>query len=502
MDQTSPTRAAEPSTQLAPGRRRWVLIGCMAIMFMTAVEGSIIATAMPSIVAELGGYHHFAWAFSAYLLAQAVTIPIYGRLSDLYGRKRVFFVGASFFALGSLACGFAPSMIALILARAVQGLGAGGIMPIGQTIIGDVYSPTERSKIQGYLSSMWGISAVIGPLIGAFIVEQLSWPLVFWFNIPLAIAVMVLLSIVLPENMRRAAHSLDVAGALLLVVAIGSLMLVLLQGAQMGPTALGVGAVSLVAFALFAWQETRAVEPLLPFVLWRDKVLRTCISGSLFIGATSMGVTAFLPTYVQGVMGRSAFIAGGVLAALSIGWPVAATIAGQLMNKTSYRLTATTGGCLLVVGALILTQINHFSGVAYATMGSFVIGMGLGMCNSPFMVAVQDASAWSVRGIATASNTFLRMVGAGLGAALMSGVLNLTLASRGGLATDAAEILVDPERRAALAPDRIAELAGAVADGITFAFTAAVFLACAVVAIALNLPPKAKPGQLAQRGQN
>lgn len=499
LNRARPNRLVEPSVGLPPGRRRWVLAGCMAIMFMTAVEGSIVATAMPSIVAELGGYRYFAWAFSAYLLSMAVTIPIYGRLSDVFGRKKVFFAGASLFCVGSLACGFAPSMFALIIARAVQGLGSGGIMPIGQTIIGDVYSPDERARIQGYLSSMWGISAVIGPLIGAFFVEHLSWPLVFWFSIPLAIGVMVLLAVVLPENFKRHAHSIDVAGAVLLVIAVGSLMLVLLQGPQMGTAAFGVAALSLVAFGLFVWQESRTAEPLLPFILWQDRILRTCLMGSFFIGAVTMGVNAFLPTYVQGVRGHDAFAGGAVLAALSVGWPIAATIAGQLMLRTSYRLTAMIGAGLLVLGMAMLTQIDKFDGLVFASVGSFVVGLGLGMTNSPFMVAVQDASGFALRGIATATNTFLRMVGAALGAAIFSGVVNITLMRRLPDAPDAADVLIEPSRRAALAPDTLASYADVVSNGIVMAFAAATVVALAAVVAASRMPGDAKPGQLSKR---
>ena len=488
-----------PHGAMTSAQRRLVLFGCMAIMFMTAVEGSIIATAMPTIAAELGGYDLFAWAFSSFLLAQAVTIPIYGRLSDLYGRKRVFYVGAGLFTLGSLACGFATTMVGLVLARAVQGLGSGGIMPIGQTIIGDVYSPQERAQIQGYLSSMWGISAVIGPLLGAFFVEQTSWPWVFWFNIPLAIAVMILLAVVLPENLKRAAHTIDVAGAVLLSIATGSLMLLLLQGRDLGVAAIGVGLASVVAFVLFVLQEGRAPEPLLPIILWRDRVLRTCISGSLFVGATSMGVSAFLPTYVQGVMGESAFVAGAVLSSLAIAWPMGATTAGQMMLRTSYRTTSLCGASVLAVGGVLMTQVQRFDGIAYPAFAAFMVGVGLGITNSSFTVAVQDAAGWSVRGIATATNTFMRMIGAAIGTALLAAVVNAGLASRLPNATVGAETLVDPVRRAALRADDLARLADAVGDGIALSFGVTVLTALGAFAFAWRMPADAKPGQLSQR---
>ena len=468
-------------------------------MFMTAVEGSIIATAMPTIAAELGGYDLFGWAFSSFLLAQAVSIPIYGRLSDIYGRKKVFFVGAALFTVGSAACGFAPTMLTLIIARAVQGLGAGGIMPIGQTIIGDVYSAAERARIQGFLSSMWGISAVLGPLIGAFIVEQLSWPLVFWFNIPLAVAVIVLLAIVLPENPRRAAHRIDVVGGILLIVSVGSLMLLLLQGSDLGAAVVPVGVIAVAGFGLFLWQESRAPEPLLPIILWRDRILRTCVTGSLFIGAVSMGVTAFLPTFVQGVLGRDAFVAGIVLGALSLAWPIGSTGAGQLMLRTSYRTSAVLGTVLLALGSALLTQLDQHRDATFAFSGAFVVGLGLGFTNSAFTVAVQDAAGWSVRGIATATNTFMRMLGAALGTAILAGVVNRTIDRQGSGRSDAMEILVDPTRRAALAPVDLDRLIVDVSHGISLAFGATVLLALAALVFALRMPGDAKPGELAER---
>ena len=334
------------------GRRRaFVLMACMAVMFMTAVEGNIIATAMPTIATELNGYGLFGWTFAAYLLTQATSIPIYGRLADLYGRKPVFFAGASLFIIGSAICGAAPTMFVLIIGRAVQGLGAGGIVPIAQTIVGDIYTPAERARIQGYLASMWGISAVVGPVIGAFIVQKLTWPLIFWFNIPLALVVIAMLAFLLQENHKRQDHAIDVLGAILLIVAVGGLMLALLQYNHLGALLIPTMILSAVAFVLLALHESRTPEPLLPVILWRDPVIRTCNLGNLVIGASAMGVSVFMPTYVQGIMGGDAFSAGAVLAAMSIGWPLAATFSGRLMLWTSYRTAAVTGGCVLIVGS-------------------------------------------------------------------------------------------------------------------------------------------------------
>src|SRR5580704_13382415 len=336
------------SETLPAVRRPLVLAACMLAMFMAAVEATIVATAMPTIVAQLGGFALFSWVFAAYLLAQAVTIPIYGRLADLLGRKRVFFFGASLFLVGSTLCGLAPTMLLLVAFRALQGLGAGAILPVAQTIIGDIYSPAERPKIQAYTSSVWGFSAIVGPLLGAFIVEHLSWSLVFWVNLPIGVAAIATLAAFLPEPRQRRPHSIDVAGAVLLVVAVGTLMMALLHAVELGwwiAPMLGVSAVCLV---LLLAQERSAAEPMLPLGMWRDRTILASNIGGLAIGAAMMATSAFLPTYVQAVMGRDAVASGVILALMSVGWPIASTIGGRLMLATSYRTTAIIGGALLM----------------------------------------------------------------------------------------------------------------------------------------------------------
>jgi EmrB/QacA subfamily drug resistance transporter len=463
----------------AGDRRAWILAACMAAMFMAAVEATIVATAMPTIVASLGGFSIFSWVFSAYLLAQAVTIPIYGRMADLYGRKRVFYAGATLFLIGSALCGFAGSMPALIGFRALQGLGAGAIMPITQTIIGDIYSPVERGRVQGALSSVWGVSAILGPLLGAAIVQHLHWSLVFWVNLPIGPVSMLLLGLFLRETAPARRHRIDVAGAVLTVLASGSLMLALLQLATLGWWAAALLLFSALAWVLLVVQERRAAEPMLPLALWRDRTILAGNLGGFAIGAVAMGVSAYLPTYVQGVMGRSALIAGMALAAMSLGWPIASTLCGRLMLVTSYRVTAILGGGALVGGSLVLVALQPGSGPLWAGAGAFLIGAGMGLSNTTFVVSAQNAAGWQLRGIATSSTMFMRMIGSALGTALLGAVLNLSLPARG----DPVQMLMDPARRAGLAADDLGRLSGAVADGLHQVYGAA--LALAVLALAL-----------------
>ena len=279
----------------------------MMATFMAAVENTIVGTAMPSIVGALGDFHLFSWVFVAYLLFQAVSIPIYGRLSDLYGRKRVFFAGAGVFLLGSTLCGFATDMFWLIAFRALQGMGAGAVQPVAYAIVGDIYSPAERAKVQGFLSSVFGISAVIGPTLGAFLVEHASWSAVFWVNLPIGALAMVMLGAFLREQPHHKPPPIDILASLLLTVGAGALMLAMIQAAQL-PAWLLVVLVAVGVAALWALvrHERHAPAPMLPIRFWTNRVIALGNFGSFAIGAVMMSVTGFLPTYLQGVMGRGA----------------------------------------------------------------------------------------------------------------------------------------------------------------------------------------------------
>jgi EmrB/QacA subfamily drug resistance transporter len=297
----------EPLSAEARASRRLVLAAVMMAIFMAAIDLSIVATAMPTIVADLGGFNLFSWTFAAYLLAQAVTIPIYGRLADLYGRKHVFFAGASLFLVGSTLCGLAWGMLPLVLFRGLQGAGAGAIQPIATTIVGDIYSPAERAHVQGYISGVWGVAAVIGPILGAFLVQHVSWSLVFWINLPIGAATFVMFSRFLHEHRRPLRHRIDYPGSVLMALGAGGIMLALMQVGNSGEAATiaVLAIVGATAIAGLAAHERSAPEPLLPMHLWRNRVVAIgCLAG-FANGAVMMSLSAFLPTYVQGAMGKT-----------------------------------------------------------------------------------------------------------------------------------------------------------------------------------------------------
>jgi EmrB/QacA subfamily drug resistance transporter len=369
-------------------RRKLILAACMAASFMAAVEATIIATVMPSIANSLGGFGLYAWVFSAYMLAQAATIPLYGRLADIYGRRRVFYAGAGLFLLGSALCGFSHSMVQLVAFRAIQGLGAGGVQPIANTIVGDIYSSAERARVQGMLSGVFGVAAVLGPSLGAFIVQYGAWPVVFWINLPIGAAAIGMIARWLPEHVPNRQHQIDYAGSLLLMLAIAMLML-LLQGTGLDRLTLAAfAAVFLLAAVALALQELRIAEPMLPLELWRNRIIVSSNIGSLVTGTLMMGVTAYLPTCVQGAMGRGTEVSAIILALMAVVWVLGSATAGLCLPHTTYRRIATIGATLLIAGAAVLIATTPQRGPAWPGVGAVLIGVGMGFCNTTFMISV------------------------------------------------------------------------------------------------------------------
>lgn len=476
-----------------PPRRGVVLFACMLATFMAAIEVTIVSTAMPTIIADLGGFSLLGWVFAAYLLTQAITIPIYGRLTDLYGRKRMFYTGTLIFLLGSVLCGFAPDMLWLILFRALQGIGGGAITPIAFTLIADVYSPSERPRMQGYLSSVWGVSAIVGPLMGAFIVSHFHWALVFWVNVPIGFAAMFLLWRYFPENVESRSHALDLAGAGWLSVAVASLLLALLQSDILGWWVIPLLALALGSALMLRRQERRTPEPLFPLSLWQSRIIVAGNIGGLSIGAAMMGIAAFLPTFVQGVMGRTPLEAGVTLAMMSIGWPIASTLSGRVMMLTSYRTTALFGCLLLMAGSLILLLQQPGNSLAWGRAAALLVGAGMGMTNTTFLVSVQNEAPPEMRGIATASTLFTRILGSALGTAILGATLNINLHLRLPQEKDPVQALMSLASRTDMAPERLSLLTEQVAISMHWVFMAAAAISVLTVFATWLLPARHKP---------
>lgn len=414
-------------------RKPLVLATLMLSMFMGSIEGTIVATAMPDIVGSLGGFSYYSWVFSAYLLMQAVATPIFGRLADLYGRKPVFFTGVVIFLIGSILCGLAPNMIWLIVFRFIQGLGAGGIAPITMTIIGDIYDVEGRAKIQGWLASVWGVSSILGPLAGGVIVQNWHWAWIFWLNIPFGILAIAGLALFLHEEVEKRQRSVDYAGAGLFFVAVTAMLMVLIQGgsawAWNSPQIIALIVLAVVGLILFLRQEQRAKEPIMPLEVWRQRLIATANTTTLIAGMVMIGLTTFLPTFVQGVMGRDPVTAGFALTAMSVGWPISSTITGRLLLRFGNRNLTIWGTLLLTAGAIVLLLLEPSSSPVQAGFGSFLVGFGMGSLNTSSVVAIQSTVDWQMRGMATSSNVFTRSLGNALGAAVFGSILNTVILS-------------------------------------------------------------------------
>lgn len=476
-------------------RRPLVLAACLMATFMAASESTIVVTAMPSIVADLGGFSLYSWVFSAFLLTQAVSIPVYGRLADVFGRKRVFYVGSGLFLLGSALCGLAPSMPWLVVFRALQGLGAGGVQPMVMTICGDLYAPCERARVQGLISSVFGVAAVVAPSLGALLIEHGAWPVVFWVSLPLGAAAIAMISVCLREQVEARSCRIDYIGSLLLAVTIGMVLLLLLQDGSM-PTEMAVTAGIFcigTTTALFL-HELQASEPMLPVELWRNRIIVVGSCSNGLASAVMMGIAAFLPTYVQGPMGNSPLAAGVVLGLMSLSWAFASFLSGRVIIHAGYRLTAILGAVSLIVGSLMLVALTPARGPSWAGAASLVIGAGMGLCNTAFLVSIQASVSWAQRGAATSSCLFARFIGQTLGAASFGAILNFTISQQmPNVAYASVDQLLKPSLRALLSATDQTQLSEFVVVGLHNGYWLAVMLSVATLLLVLLLPSRLSP---------
>ena len=482
--------------------RKIVLASIMLAMFMAAIEATIVATAIPSIVADLGGFSLFSWVFSAFLLAQAVTIPIYGKFADLYGRKPVFTFGVVVFLFGSVLCGFAQSMNMLILFRLIQGIGAGAVQPIATTIVGDIFSMTERARVQGYISSVWGVSSIIGPALGAFFVQYVRWAWIFWVNVPIGVLAVAGIWLFLGEEVHKQEHEIDYIGSALIFISISALMVVFIQAGTVwtwssAPVLLLLGVFSVGTY-LFILQEKRAAEPIMPLEIWKDSLIVVANLATLTTGVVLIGVASFLPTYIQGVMDKSPIIAGFALSFMSMGWVIAATLAGKTMFKFGFKRIAVIGGLWILIGSAFFTTLRPERGWIWAGVGSLLIGFGMGLARTVFIVGIQNSVEWKMRGAATASNMFMNILGNAMGAAIFGGILNIQLTRYlkgvGGetLDVDVINVLLDPVKRGALPQGVLKIMTSGLATSLQYVFLGLFILAVLSFILVLFYPAKAR----------
>ena len=411
-----------------------ILISLMLATSLVALDSTIVATAVPSIVADLGGFSQFPWLFSVYLLAQAVSVPLYGKLSDLFGRKPIMLFGIGLFLLGSILCGFAWSMPALIAFRAVQGLGAGAVQPMSITIAGDIYTLAERAKAQGYLASVWAMSAVVGPTLGGLFAQYLTWRWIFFVNIPLCALAAWMLIRRFHETVRpRVRRRIDYLGSVTLTAGCTLIILGLLEGGQAwawnSVTSVLVLSSGAMLIAIFIAVQRRATDPVLPLWIFNRRVLVASAVVALLVGAVLLGLTTYVPTFVQVVLGTGPLVAGFALATLTIGWPISAALSGRFYLRLGFRTTALIGSVLVIIGAALCTLLGQGSTVWEVAVCCFVVGLGMGLVASPTLIAAQSSVGWAERGVVTANNLFSRSIGSAVGVAVFGAIANATLGS-------------------------------------------------------------------------
>ena len=475
-------------------RRPFVLASVMAAMFMIAIETTIVSTAMPQIAGQLGDLHLYAWVFAGFLLTQTATTVLFGKLADLFGRRPVLLVGIAVFLVGTLLCGFSWSMPALIGFRMLQGIGAGAIQPVCMTVVGDLYTMEERGRIQGYLASVWGISSVFGPLAGGLIIQHLSWTWVFWINIPIGIGAAFGFWRHLRESVEHGERHVDVPGAVLFAVTVAALMVGVTEaGREHDGLALGAGSVFAVAGVLFVLQELRARDPMVAFRLWGRRMIATANAATLLSGMAMIGLTTFLPMYVQGVMERTPLEAGFALTMMVLGWPIGSIVAAKNFVRFGLRATLLVGAALLPVGSAAFVLLRPETSPVLAGMGSVVVGLGMGFLSNSAVVMIQSSVGWTERGAATASNVFARNLGSTFGATVFGGVLSLSLAHGG----EGVAVVSYEQVRQLLEHGGAEAVRLALGRGLHLTFWG-VFATAALAVLFAGLVPRARPAAAAE----
>lgn len=411
-----------------------ILVAIMVTTGLVAIDATILATAVPTIVADLGGFSSFPWLFSIYLLTQAVSVPIYSKLADTVGRKPVILIGVGLFLLGSVLCGFAWSMPALIAFRAVQGLGAGAVQPMAITIAGDIYTVAERAKAQGYIASVWAISSVVGPTLGGLFSEFLDWTWIFFVNVPLCLVAGWLLIRHLHEDVERQHHTIDWAGGALLTIGSSLLILALLEGgnawAWTDPRSIGAIAVGLLMLVAFLLVERRAAEPVLPLWIFSRRLLAATALMGVGVGVILIGLTSYVPTWLESLLGVSPLASGLTLAALTLGWPLSASQAGRLYLRIGFRSTSLIGITIVVLSSSALALLSADPSIPVVAACCFVIGIGMGLVAAPSLIAAQSSVEWGERGVVTGANMFARSMGSAVGIAALGALVNAQMAGQ------------------------------------------------------------------------
>jgi EmrB/QacA subfamily drug resistance transporter len=413
-------------------RKRWVFVGIMLSIFLAAIESTVVATAMPTVVASLGGIRIYSWVFSGFLLTQTVTMPLWGRFSDLYGRRPVYLAGLATFLVGSALSGAAQNMVQLILFRMVQGLGAGALMTLGYTIIGELFGLERRARMQGYISSVWGVASLMGPWAGGLLTDHVSWRWVFYINLPFGAVAMALIAGALTPASRPARRPVvDSAGVALFAAGVSALLLGIVEAGRVGSwsqievvTLLVLGVLVLGAFVAV---ERRAAEPIVPLRLFKNRMVLAAVVTRFLAGMAMFGALSFVPLFLQSVTGASATRAGVVLTPFVLGWVVMSVVSARLVLRIGYRTVVVIGMACLMVAFLLFQRWSVTLSSGSAMVDVLLAGIGMGMVVVPMLIAVQSVVARSDLGAATSLTQFFMSIGGALGLSLMGAVMSQRL---------------------------------------------------------------------------
>ncbi|MEV1287798.1 MDR family MFS transporter [Micromonospora sp. NPDC049679] len=496
------TTVADVQPKLSHRQILVLMVGLMTGMLLAALDQTIVGTALPTIVGELGGINHYSWVVTAYLLASTASTPLYGKMADLYGRRPVFLFSIVTFLIGSLLAGMSQDMLQLIITRGIQGIGAGGLMTLAFTIISDVVSPRERGRYQGLFGAVFGLSSVAGPLVGGYFAEH-NWRWIFYINVPLAIlAIVVCYRVMRLIPFQRREHAIDWIGAGLLVAGVSCLLLALSWGgneyAWGSPTIIGLFVAGAVLSVLFLLQEGRVAEPILPLGLFRSPTFALANLAGFVLGLVMFGSIIFIPLYLQIVKGASPTRSGMLMLPMMAGIIVTSILSGRAMSKMGrYKWFPVAGSVVLFVGMLLFTQLQVDTSLWIAFIYMVVIGVGLGLCMQSLILAVQNAVSVKDLGAGTSAATFFRSLGGSFGVAILGTVLSTRLTSTLAERMPAAIAQLPPAQAQQVAaegganisinePSRILALPAPVRDAIQAAFVDSlhtVFLVTGLVAI-------------------
>jgi EmrB/QacA subfamily drug resistance transporter len=474
---------------LPPAQLRALFAGLLLAMFLAALDSTIVATALPTIVDELGGLERLSWVVTAYLLAQTVAIPLYGKLGDLYGRKVVLQAAIVIFLVGSALCGLSTGMFGLIAFRVIQGLGGGGLIVTSQAAIGDVLSPRDRGRYQGIMGAAFGVASVAGPLLGGFFTSNLSWRWIFYINLPLGIVALVMVGATLPRITQRVRHTIDYAGAALLAAALSATVLLTDLGGLVYPwmsaptiTLMIVAAIAIVGFIVV---ERRATEPILPLRLFRDRTFLLASLISISTGFALFGSVTYLPVFLQVVKGSSPTASGLEMLPIMAGTLVASIVSGQLISRTGrYKIFPVAGTATAAIGLILLSQITLNTSLQTLVVKMLTLGIGLGLVTQVLVVAAQNAARFEDLGVTTSGVTLFRLIGGSVGTAMLGTLFASQLPDAlppGG---------VNAHTLATLPPDVAEGIRAAIAAAMGSIFKVAALVAAAGLVFSLLIPER------------